>query len=109
MSVGQFTAVNLYMMQLFQPLNMLGFVYREIKQSLVDMEQMFSLLAEHREVEDRPGAQPLRVEAGLVRFERVSFNYDRHRPGLGDVRFEVPACRRVQRLGPSGGGEATLY
>ena len=71
MSIGQFTAVNLYMMQLFQPLNFLGFVYREIKQSLVDMETMFGLLSENQEVEDSPGSQPLNVADGVVRFEHV--------------------------------------
>src|SRR3546814_2724435 len=72
------------------------------------MEQMFSLLEEHREVEDRPGAKPLRVEAGIVRFERVSFNYDRRRTVLEDVSFEVPAGRSVAIVGPSGAGKSTI-
>ncbi len=108
MSIGEFTAVNLYMMQLFQPLNFLGFVYREIKQSLVDMEQMFSLLDENREVEDSPGAQPLNVPDGVVRFEHVSFRYDARRPVLRDVDFEVPAGNTVAIVGASGAGKSTI-
>jgi len=108
MSIGEFTAVNLYMMQLFQPLNFLGFVYREIKQSLVDMEQMFSLLDENREVEDKPGSQPLVVDEGVVRFEHVSFSYDPRRPVLRDVDFEVPAGHTVAIVGASGAGKSTI-
>ena len=108
MSIGEFTAVNLYMMQLFQPLNFLGFVYREIKQSLVDMEQMFSLLDENREVEDAPGAKPLDVTDGVVRFDHVSFRYDTRRPVLRDVDFEVPAGNTVAIVGASGAGKSTI-
>jgi len=108
MSIGEFTAVNLYMMQLFQPLNFLGFVYREIKQSLVDMEQMFSLLQENREVEDKSGSQPLAADEGVVRFEHVSFSYDPRRPVLRDVDFEVPAGHTVAIVGASGAGKSTI-
>ena len=108
MSIGQFTAVNLYMMQLFQPLNFLGFVYREIKQSLVDMETMFGLLSENQEVEDSPGSQPLNVADGVVRFEHVSFRYDPRKAVLRDVDFEVPAGHTVAIVGASGAGKSTI-
>lgn len=108
MTVGAFTAVNLYMMQLFQPLNFLGFVYREIKQSLVDMEQMFGLLEQHREIEDAPDARALAVDDGVVRFENVSFQYDPRRSVLKDVSFEVPAGSTVAIVGASGAGKSTI-
>ncbi|MBO21180.1 MAG: metal ABC transporter permease [Rhodospirillaceae bacterium] len=108
MTVGAFTAVNLYMMQLFQPLNFLGFVYREIKQSLVDMEQMFGLLEQNREIEDAPGARNLVVDDGVVRFEHVSFSYDARRPVLRDVDFEVPTGSTVAIVGASGAGKSTI-
>ena len=108
MSIGEFTAVNLYMMQLFQPLNFLGFVYREIKQSLVDMEQMFGLLEENREVEDLPDSQPLAVADGVVRFEHVSFRYDPRKSVLRDVDFEVPSGHTVAIVGASGAGKSTI-
>ncbi len=108
MTVGAFTAVNLYMMQLFQPLNFLGFVYREIKQSLVDMEQMFGLLEQNREIEDAPDARALAVDDGVVRFEHVSFRYDPRRSVLKDVSFEVPAGSTVAIVGASGAGKSTI-
>lgn len=108
MTIGEFTAVNLYMMQLFQPLNFLGFVYREIKQSLVDMEQMFGLLDQNQEIEDAPGAVPLSVTDGVVRFEHVSFRYDPRKPVLRDVDFEVPSGNTVAIVGASGAGKSTI-
>jgi ATP-binding cassette subfamily B protein len=108
MSIGAFTAVNLYMMQLFQPLNFLGFVYREIKQSLVDMEQMFGLLEENKEIQDNVEAAPLDVPDGVVRFEHVSFRYDPRKSILRDVDFEVPAGNTVAIVGASGAGKSTI-
>ena len=108
MSIGAFAAVNLYLMQLFQPLNFLGFVYREIKQSLVDMESMFGLLDVNREVADAPGAPELAVTGGVVRFDAVMFGYDARRPILKGVSFAVPAGRKVAIVGPTGAGKSTI-
>jgi len=108
MTIGDFVLVNTYLLQLYQPLGVFGWVYREIKQALVDMEKMFDLLRADREVRDRPGAPALRVAGGEVRFEDVDFGYDPRRPILKGVGFTVPAGHTVAIVGPSGAGKSTI-
>ena len=108
MSVGDFVLVNTYMIQLFQPLNILGFAYREIKQGLTDMEAMFRLMREEREVADRPDARPLHVAEGEVRFEEVRFGYRPDREILKGVSFAVPPGRTLAIVGPTGAGKSTI-
>src|SRR5215831_18709677 len=108
MTVGDFVLVNAYLTQLYTPLNFLGMVYRNIKQSLTDLEQMSALLAVKPEIEDRPGAPALVVGRGAVAFHRVDFRYDPRRPILSDVDFRVSPGAKIAIVGPSGAGKSTI-
>ncbi|HLW74925.1 MAG TPA: ABC transporter ATP-binding protein/permease [Gammaproteobacteria bacterium] len=108
MTLGDFIMVNAYMVQLFSPLNILGFIYREMKRSLTDMERMFALLDRHAQVADRPGAKPLPHVRGAIRFEGVRFGYGPDREILHGVDFEVRPGSKVAIVGPSGAGKSTI-
>jgi ABC-type transport system involved in Fe-S cluster assembly fused permease/ATPase subunit len=107
-TVGDFVLVNAMMIQLYQPLNFMGMVYREIKQAITDIELMFSILAREPEIKDVAGARPLRVSSGTVRFENVHFAYESERRILKGISFDVPAGNTVAVVGPSGAGKSTI-
>ncbi|MEW6132063.1 MAG: ABC transporter ATP-binding protein/permease [Pseudomonadota bacterium] len=108
LSLGDLVMINAFLVQIFLPLNFLGVMYREIKQSITDIERMFKLLSQNVEVRDKPGARPLAVAGGTVRFDNVSFAYDPERPILRGVSFDIPAGRTVAVVGTSGAGKSTL-
>ena len=107
-TVGDFIMINAMMIQLYQPLNFMGMVYREIKQAVIDIENLFGILDRKPEIEDRPGAKPLDARRGAIRFDNVSFAYDPERAILKGLSFEVPAGKTVAVVGPSGAGKSTI-
>ena len=107
-TVGDFVLINAMMIQLYQPLNFMGMVYREIKQAVIDIETMFSILARPAEIKDVPGATPLQVTSGTIKFENVAFAYEPQRKILKGISFEVPAGKTVAVVGPSGAGKSTI-
>ncbi len=108
LSVGDFVLINTFMMQIYRPLFMIGFVYREIRQGLADIEAMFQLLAQPAEIEDAPNAEPLDIKGPVLSFEDVRFHYDADRPILKGISFEVPAGKTIAVVGPSGAGKSTI-
>lgn len=108
LTLGDLVMINAFLIQIFMPLNFLGVMYREIKQSITDIERMFTLLTQNIEVRDKPDAPVMKVMGGAVKFENVSFAYDPERPILHDVSFDIPAGRNVAVVGASGSGKSTL-
>ncbi|OQW38871.1 MAG: metal ABC transporter permease [Proteobacteria bacterium SG_bin4] len=108
MTLGDLVLINAFMLQLYMPLHFLGFVYREIKHSLADMERMFTLLDENREIMDKPNAQVLNANHAAIRFDHVNFSYESNRQILYDITFDIPAGQNVAVVGHSGSGKSTL-
>ena len=107
-TLGDFVMINALLMQLFIPLNFIGFIYREIRQGFADLEEMFNLLAVDQEIQDKPDANAINVDKGEIEFRNVSFHYDKERKILKDVSFKVPAGKTVAIVGPSGAGKSTI-
>ncbi|MGB3336789.1 MAG: ABC transporter ATP-binding protein/permease [Devosia sp.] len=108
LTLGDFVLLNTFLMQIYRPLNFIGFVYRELRQGLTDIEEMFKLLDQKPEVEDVPDAKPLAITGPVIRFDNVTFHYDPDRPILKGVSFEVPAGKTVAIVGPTGAGKSTI-
>ena len=108
LTLGDFVLLNTFLMQIYRPLNFIGFVYRELRQGLTDIEEMFKLLDQDPEIQDKPGAKSLAVTGPVIRFEDVSFHYDPDRPILKGVSFDVPAGKTVAIVGPTGAGKSTI-
>jgi len=108
LTLGDFVLLNTFLMQIYRPLNFIGFVYRELRQGLTDIEEMFKLLDQDPEIEDKPTAKPLTITGPVIRFDDVVFHYDPDRPILKGVSFEVPAGKTVAIVGPTGAGKSTI-
>lgn len=108
LTLGDFVLLNTFLMQIYRPLNFIGFVYRELRQGLTDIEEMFKLLDQSPEIEDKPDAKPLVVTGPVIRFDNVTFHYDPDRAILKGVSFEVPAGKTVAIVGPTGAGKSTI-
>ncbi|WP_068316543.1 ABCB family ABC transporter ATP-binding protein/permease [Polycladidibacter hongkongensis] len=107
-TIGDFVLINALLLQLSFPLNFIGFIYREIRQGIADLEAMFAVLAVEPEIQDKPGAQELAIARGTIRFDDVHFHYDADRPILKGISFEVPAGKTIAIVGPSGAGKSTI-
>jgi len=108
LTIGDFVLLNTFLMQIYRPLNFIGFVYREIRQGLTDIEEMFKLLHQDPEITDKPGAPDLTITGPVIRFEGVTFHYDPDREILKGVSFEVPAGKTTAIVGPTGAGKSTI-
>jgi ATP-binding cassette subfamily B protein len=108
LTMGDFVLLNTFLMQIYRPLNFIGFVYREIRQGLTDIEEMFKLLDQPAEIQDKAGAQPIAVTGPVIRFEDVTFHYDPDREILKGISFEVPAGKTTAIVGPTGAGKSTI-